>query len=46
MLTVTYVFLIASIVAILASIPTPQRVPLWVGCALLWVVVALMVLPK
>ena len=46
MITVTYVFLIASIVAFLASIPSPQRVPLWIGCVLLWVVVALMVLPK
>ena len=46
MITVTYVFLLASVLAILASIPTPQRVPLWVGCLLLAIVVALMVLPK
>ena len=40
------IFLLASILAILASISTPQRVPLWVGTILLAIVVALMILPK
>jgi len=42
-LTITVLFLIGSLIAFIAS--ALGKAPLWVGCVLLWVVVALTVLP-
>jgi len=43
LLTITVLFLVGSLVAIIAH--AIGKCPLWVGTALLWVVVALSVLP-
>jgi hypothetical protein len=43
LLTITVLFLIGALVAFIAS--ALGKSPLWVGCVLLWVVVALSILP-
>lgn len=42
-LTITVLFLLGSLVAFIAS--ALGKAPLWIGCVLLWVVVALKTLP-
>jgi hypothetical protein len=43
LLSITVLFLIGALVAFIVS--ALGKCPLWVGCTLLWVVVALSVLP-
>lgn len=43
MLTITVLFLLAALIAIVAS--ALNKAPLWVGVVLLWVVVALATFP-
>lgn len=43
LLTITVLFLIGSLVALIAH--AMGKCPVWIGCILLWVVVALSVLP-
>jgi len=43
LLTITVLFLVGALVAFIAS--ALGKAPMWVGCILLWVVVALDVLP-
>jgi len=42
-LTITVLFLIGSLIAFIAN--ALGKAPVWVGCVLLWVVVAIQVLP-
>ena len=43
MLTITVLFLVASLIAIIAS--ALNKAPLWVGVVLLWIVIALATFP-
>lgn len=43
LLTITVLFLLGSLIAFIVS--ALGKAPLWIGCVLLWVVVALDVLP-
>ena len=43
LLTITVLFLLGALIAFIAS--ALGKAPLWVGCVLLWIVVAVDVLP-
>lgn len=42
----TILFLLLSLLCLVASVTTPPKCPLWVGTLLLWLAVALQVWPK
>jgi hypothetical protein len=44
--TLTALFLLASFICIIFAATRPDKVPLWIGVILLWIVVALQIIPK